>query len=413
MRRRGALVALVAAACGGPSPPAGPVISEAGPRSVLVMAREPVGTSAAVALVVPGSGWEDDGTRGAMHLAARAVVEDATGALAPLGARAAVACGRWAFVVTLVAPRETWREAAGVLVSALEGAAPSAAAVERARRVLAESLARDRANPAWQGRLAAGRALYGGEAGGGAWARPACGVAEALGLFDAAEVRRAAERLRPVRSMAVVGPSDSADVAAAEALARRVPGAGAGQLPVPGPPSPGRVYVERNTVTAWVSVAWPFGPGADPEAVGLVGALLEEAVGPAVSRPEVLHASSEVEVHGAGGALVVTAVVAPEWAAGVAAALEAEATRLAGGREHPGVVEAVARRWRGARLVELEAPEARAARMAVEVARGRIGEPWPRKESFTAGAVEEAAGALGEPARAVVGPRGARAAALP
>ena len=406
-----AVVVGVLSGCAGPPP------SEPAPPAGLdvVVAAEPGATTTAVALVVPGSAWEEAGTSGLTLLAARAVLEDAGPELAALGARANVTCGRWAFVVTVVAPEDSWRGASEVLTRWLRAGDPSPAAVDRARRGLASSLALDVANPAWQARLAAMRALYAPAGGESAWARPACGVVEALPLFDRALIGGAVTRLEEVAGAAVVGAVDSTTGPWLERLVgpvTRVAGRPAHGV-VPTPPSPGRVYVERNTVTAWLSVAWPFGRGTDPEAVRLVGALLEDAVGPALSRPDVLHAESEVLLHGDGGALIVTVVVTPDRAPEMAAALEAGVAELAAGAAHPAVVERVARRQRGIRLRELSAPEARAARLAVEGARGRSPAPWPSPESFTGAAAASAAGALGAPARAVVGPRAARGAVVP
>lgn len=409
-----ALVVLVG--CGGPPVGPGPAVE----RPAVAIVPEADATTVAVSLVVAGSGWEDDGTSGLTLLAGRSLLEEASPDLAPLGARAAVECGKWAFVFTLVSPPETWRQAAAVLTEVLAGADPSGGAVERARSSLAASLRLDRASPAWQSRLAAGRALYAPEGGETAWARPACGVLETLPLFDLPAVRRAASRFRPVRAAAILGAVEAAVAdSAAEWLFRdaapvaRV-GAGApAPLPSAGRPMPGRVYVERNTITAWVSLAWPFGSDTDQEAARVVGALLEDAVNPGVTRPDVLHVSKEVRPHGSGGALVVTAVVVPERAAPVALALESAAAAIAEGRIHPAVLERVVRRHRGDRLRGLAAPESRAARVALALASGRAVSPWPGESSFTAGSIEAAARALGAPARAVVGPRAARDAVVP
>lgn len=405
------LAALVAAGCGAPGP--GPSSPEAEPPAVVAVA-EPGATAVGIAVVVPGSGGEDGRTSGLTLLAAEALLEASAAELSALGARASVACGRWAFVFTLVAPPATWRAAAEVLARALARPEPSSAALERARATLTAALELERASPAWQSRLATGRALYGSgpvDAGGAGWSGPPCGVVETLGLFDLAAVRAAASRLGEIRSVAAVGSVDAADAAALAALFAPA-GAGA-PLPLPGPPSPGRVYVERNTVTAWVALAWPFGPGADPEAVGLLGAVLEETVRPGLSRPDILHVESEVERHGRGGALVVTVVARPEQALAVAFSLESELARVASGAGADPVLERVARRHRGERLRELAAPEARAARIAVARAAGESAGAWPAPGSWSPAAAREAARALGPAARAVVGPRAARAAAVP
>ncbi|MBW3553042.1 MAG: hypothetical protein KY466_06015 [Gemmatimonadetes bacterium] len=396
--------------CAGAGAPPAP---EVGAGAVIRVVPEAGATAVGVALAVPGSGWEDAGTSGLSMLAAHGVLEEVGGELRSLGARAEVACGRWAFVFRLVAPAETWRRAAAVLAQGLRRPGPSAAAVERARASLAAALSLDRGSPAWQSRLAVGRALYAPEGGESAWSRPGCGVTEALPLFDVAAVGEAAARLGRVGSVAAVGAVEGGDsVLLAELFGGRAPGVAS--FPLPLPPTPGRVYVERNTVTAWVAVAWPFGPGADPDAMRLLGVVLEDAFGPAVSRPDVLHTRSDVELHGGGGALVVTVVAVPDAAARVVSTLESAVSSMAAGKVTRSVVERVARRHRGERLRALVSPADRAARIALEGARGGAGAAgWVEPASFTVGAVRHAAGALGAPARAVVGPRASRGAVLP
>lgn len=409
-RRRVVLVMLpVAVACAGRATADG-VWEEAG---AVVVVPEGDATAVGLAVVVPGSGWEDAGSSGVTLLAAEALLAQAAPALSELGAEARVKCGRWAFTFELVAPGETWRDAAVVLRRTLTEGELSPRAVERARESLLTALRLDEANPAWQARLAARRALYASDRAESAWARPGCGVAETVAVFDVARVRMVAARFASAGGAAIVGAADALEGESPAAVLS--PLVGDAIFPHPGAPAAGRVYVERNTVTAWLSVAWPFGPGVDPDAMHLVGALLEGEAGPSVSRPEVLHAGSEVELHGAGGALVVTVVAAPAAAAGMARRLEAAARALAETGGHPAVIDAAARRERGRVLRWLGPPEARAARAATALARGahRDGGAWPSHASFTREAVRRAAGALGAPARAIVGPREATGAVVP
>lgn len=395
--------------CGAPSAPAVEAVAPVVAREAAVgVAPEPGGTAVAVALVLPGSGVEDGGTSGSTLLAARALVEEARPLLAGLGAESGVECGRWGLVLTLLAPPGEWRTAAALLAGVLERGEVSEPALEGARAEMGASLALDRASPAWQARLAAARAMYGSES---PWAVPACGVLEALPLFDRWVVEGEAARLGSVWAIAGTGALAESDTAYLAGLFR--PARATSALPVPAAPAPGRVYVERNTVTAWVTLSWPFGREADPDAVGLVGALLVDAVGPGVARRSVLHAESELDLHGRGGSLAVTLVVLPEEAEVLAEALEVELARLAGGRVDGSVLERVSRRHRGERLRALAAPEARAARMARALARGWPAVPWPHRSSTGAEAVREAAAGLGPPARSVVGPRAARGAAVP
>ena len=165
-------------------------------------------------------------------------------------------------------------------------------------------------------------------------------------------------------------------------------------------------------MTAWLAVAFPFGRDADIEAVRLLGAILEDVVAPGVDRPASFTAGHALERHGAGGALVVSAVTTPEAAAGFADRIEATATAIARVGVDEAVLERVARRHRGRRLRTLEAPETRAAAMALALALGRSSTEWPDLD-VDAHRVRQAAAGLGAPARSVVGPRAARAAVVP
>ncbi|NIP79172.1 MAG: hypothetical protein GWM90_08180, partial [Gemmatimonadetes bacterium] len=61
---------------------------------------------------------------------------------------------------------------------------------------------------------------------------------------------------------------------------------------------------ERNTVTAWVGLAFPF-DDVEGEALRLLGYRLREAIAPGPDRPGVLGVATEVERHPGGGALYV------------------------------------------------------------------------------------------------------------
>ncbi|MFW5952342.1 MAG: hypothetical protein ACOCVZ_09530, partial [Gemmatimonadota bacterium] len=181
-------------------------------------------------------------------------------------------------------------------------------------------------------------------------------------------------------------------------------------------------YVERNTVTAWLSQAFPFPASTDTEAVRVLGAVLADEFGPGLDRPEVFTSGYEVERHGSGGALILHLVLAPGAASAMAEEVEARVVEIARDGIHAGAWERVAERFRGERLLDLERPEARAAALARSLGdsagAGLAGQlapgGWPGRGWLpTPARVQAAAGALGFPARAVVGPRSARAAVSP
>lgn len=413
--RRGIPLLLLLVGCGAPPGPRDPVPATV-PRVAVV--ADSTATAVAAALVFPGSAWELPGMEGLTLLAAETLLEQARSPLASLGARANVACGAALFEFTLVAPPESWETALGVLLDALFRPDPGEAALETARRRLSRSLSLDLASPAWQGRLAARQALYGDSLAPSAWEGPPCGVPESLDLFGLDHVRAAAFRFAP--RMAVAALNGPLDVPHAVALLERwIPPAGRPPVPSPTRATAGRRYVERNTVTAWTAQAFPFGPDADEEGLRYLGALLEEAVGPDVARPDVYAMTYEIARHGGGGALIVHMITTPERAAAYADRVVERVGEVAGSAVPPAVWNRVARRQRGLRLQEREAPEARAAALAralmLEAGRrvGGSGDGWPELGAVTADRVRDAAVALGAPARAVIGPRTARSAVVP
>lgn len=405
-RIRGLAVALVAAVvgCGGPEAP-----TPAPPPAVAVI-EDAEATTLAVAVVAPGSAWELPGTEGLTILSAMTLLETMGPALEGLGARARVVCTPATFTFTLVAPRDAGAPALNTFLDGLFRPAPTEAALDRARSRLRASLAMDQASPAWQARLAVRRALHNDTLSSG-WLGPACGVPETLALFDTADIRAGAHRFAPRLAVAAaIAPSADGDAVRAQ-LEDRIR---AGRRPIPAPrtvTASGR-YVERNTVTARLGVAFPFDRDADIEAIRLLGAVLEDAIAPGVDRPESFTAEYEIERHGSGGALVLRAVTAPTRAADYADRVEALVARVASTGVAAPVFERVARRHRGERLLGLEAPEARAAELAGALAYGTVPRQWPEPR-IPSDRVRDAAAGLGAPARSVVGPRSARGAVEP
>jgi predicted Zn-dependent peptidase len=410
----GLLTALVAACAPGavmdepvPRPPTTATVVADGRIAFL---HDPGASAVVLALVFPGSGWELPGTEGLTLLTAETLLETARPELARLEATVAVYCDRAAFTVTLVSPVDRADDAIGLLVDALFEPRPTTAALDSARTRLRDVLSLDHANPAWQARLAARQALHGDGLAPSPWSGPACGVPEILPSFDLRHVRAGAYRFAPrMARAALIGPEGPR--ALHEHVRARLPrNDGPPPLPAPRHTGAARRYVERNTVTAWTSLAFPFGPDGDAAALRGLAALVEDAFGPSVERPDVFDIGHELERHGGGGALIVHVVTTPEAAAGYADAMEGWVSGLAVTGDG-GSWERLAARYRGERLLERERPETRAAAMAMALALGRDpGAGWPETE-LTSERVRAAAATLRRPARSVVGPRAARPAA--
>jgi predicted Zn-dependent peptidase len=428
-RRRTAFVAVLLAAgqglpaagcAGSPASPGGPALpggtastdpvdgrarpAEGNAPPVVIVPED--GPVVAAAVVVPGSSWELPGTEGLTLLTARTLLEQVRPRLDSLGARAGVQCGRAAFTFTLLAPADAWSTALRGLLDAVFRPDPTDDALQRARRSLRETLVLDRASPAWQARLAVRQALHGDAAPASAWSAPECGVPETLDLFDLADIRAGAHRFGPgAAAAALLGPVPSD----ADTLVRRyLPPGPVRPLEAPRGTRPGRRFVEQNTVTAWTALAFPFGPDADTEAIRLLGAVLESEVAPDPSRPWSYAVGSAIDRHGRGGVLIVHVVTETDSAARAARAVTARVAAVAQGAFPSAAFERSLRAHRGRRLLEGRRPERRAAAVALAAALG--GEPgtgWPAVWDLTEERLREAAGSLGEPARAVVGPASA------
>lgn len=376
----------------------------------VAVAPDADGTAVAVVLATPGSAWELPGTEGLTHLAARTLVAEMTPALERLDAVASVECAPAAFTFTLVAPPDTWTRALDVFMEGVLRPSPSPRALERARSSLIRALRLDGLSPSWQARLSARQALYGDTLDYDPWAGPPCGVWESLGRYDLAHVRAGAHRFdRERATVALTGPVDSDD-----ALTRLRTWVAASAPPIqvraPSTVRAGRRYVERNTVTAWTSVAFPFGPDGDVDAIRLLGELVEDAVGPGLDRREVYDAGFELERHGDGGALIVHVATEPGSAAAYGDRVVQRVSEIAVRGVPAAAFERAARRHVGHRLRRLSTPEARMAGVARDLALGArpAATGWPEPVGPDAGRVRNAAASLGEPAIAVVGPRSAR-----
>ncbi len=357
----------------------------------------------AVAIRVAGGSADDPAAQsGRTQLAALAALAAVQPALDSLGARAEAECGRTSAGFLLLAPPDTWENAARRFAAAVFAAAPGHDAIARARRQLARATRLENGNPTWQVRLVTRQALYGVD---DPWTRPRCGVPETIEQIpDSVITARAHAAFRPERAVAAVnGPIDvqEAEQVFAEWFSHsRAP------TPVrPRTPGDSTRVAERNTITVWLGLAFPVEGAADPEALRMLTFLLQDATRPGPDRPGLLGSSVEIENHGGQVVLFVYLVTEPD-AAHTWLRQVPELVRSYAGTILPeNTFRQHVRRFRGIRLRQLATPDARARRNADALF---FDTPLTRPDrvidTLTPERLRQAARALGPPAAGVVGP---------
>lgn len=396
----------------------GAVVALCTPTAVLAQSRiaileEPDAVAVGFAIVLNSGGpWELDTEAGLSQLAALAAIEQARPQLEAIGGRARVECRAAATVITLHLPAASWRLGALLLQDALFDQRISTDAVERARAELLRTL--EAQDPFTAGlRAALAEALFGEDP---RWARPPCGRPEAIRELSDADVHRIRDsRFRPERATAAIaGPIAAADARAV--LSRFVAEEDLPHL-VPSPATSdgaGRVHVSSSTVTTWVALAYPFDADADLEALRLLAFYVRESLAPTAARPDVYDVSTAIERHGDGGWLAISIVTAPESAPDREYEARALVRETAASMLPDARFDALIRRYRGARMLELATPESRALEAALDLFfERRARTNAPRIDDLTPGRLQRAAAALGAPASAVLGPLGSGRAGKP
>lgn len=372
----------------------------------LAVLDEPTSLAVGVAVVIgAGSAWEMRRETGLTYLAARSVIEELGPELAPYGGHAAVDCDRSGITFTLSLPADTWEAGTARFLRAIFERPPGPRAVERARHAIIRELTLTEESLSTEIRAALARAEYGTN---DRWARPPCGTASSIASLSAADVRRmSATRFTPYRATAAIaGPVG--DQAARALLGRFIPDS---ELPllVPAPTTEvsARAWrIERNTITTWIALGFPFERGADLEALQLLAFAIEREVGPAPNRPEIYDASVEIVQHGGGGTLMVFLATVPEQADRWVARVRSLVSELAESELERPSFEALRRRYAGHRLLGLESPEARARDAAMQLFfEERYSPAVERIASLSPASISAAAQALGAPAIVTLGPR--------
>jgi predicted Zn-dependent peptidase len=353
--RAAALAAAVTAAVAAAVP--------AGAQDRFVVRTEP-GTPvvALEVLVATGPADEPEGQAGVGYLAARSVLAPVLPALEAMGAHVEIHGHRDAVSFTVVAAPDVWREASRALLVALFRDPVDASAVTAQRREIAADLARRQVSPADEVARRVDAALYGP---GHPWSRPVVGTAESVARLTPAQVdAHLRAHFIPMRAVvAAVGPVDY-DAVATHLRLFLDPGPPHRATVAPARREAGPVRVQSNTITAWVAAAYPFGTDADVEALRMLAHLAVERVSFGALRPSVYDARAEVVRHGAGGEVRLQLVVPPTEAEVWAERLHGAVREFAREPLTEPVFAERLRRYGGARLLPLAAPEERARALA-------------------------------------------------
>lgn len=352
--------------------------------------------------IAVGPADEPAESAGLAHLTARAAALPIRPTLDSLGARLEVTSYKDAVAFGVTAAPEVWKEAVRtLLVSLFRDPADPAAVVSEREAIRGELLARA-SNPADALLREADAAVFGD---GHPWGRPTVGTAATLDGIGAAEVDGFLRTFFvPGRAVvAAVGPVD-ADEARAHLLASFPATEWRPPVTEPTQPAPSPVTRDYNSITSWVSASYPVPPTADAEALRLLADVVLERIGFAPNRHSVYNARAELIRRAGGGELRVQMVVPPAeaslWTERIQDAVEAFATPLP-----RAAFEQALRRFRGQRLLQLAAPEERAAADAEALlTTGHPADVAARLNGLSPQRLADAAAALPAPVVVVLGP---------
>jgi predicted Zn-dependent peptidase len=369
-----------------------------------VVVRTEAGTPvvALEVLLTTGPADEADGQAGISYLAARGVTAAIRPLLDSLGASLAIDVHKDAVSFTLISAPDVWRETSRALLVALFRDPVDSASVVAQRAEIAAELAAREASPADELVRHVDRALYGV---GHPWGRPAVGRAETVGRLTVAQVDNQLRRHFTAERAVVtaVGPVDREGVSAHMRLfmdpgpLRRTP---------VDPPAPAGapVRVQSNTITAWVSAVYPFDGDADVEALRMLAELAIERVSFGPLRPRVYDTRAEVVRHGAGGEVRLHVVVPPREAEAWGDRLQLALREFVIEPLPAAVFEDHLRRFRGARLLALSAPEARARALSQLALLGGPPDPVGDLAALTPARLHAAARSVSRPVVVILGP---------
>ena len=401
----GFLALLVGLAAG--TPEAGAAQASAGPVSapgwaaVLEVVPRPASPVIEVAIAVPvGSGLDPADRPGAGRVAAEAVIVELESLLGRgnLEGRVTIAPDRT--ILTFLLRPGQLDEFLAAFGEAAFGAGPRAQALESARRQRAEVLRFEVDSPVREVAVERRSLLYGV---GDNRNSPPEGTLESIEALDESQLQASRRSLfRPGDArVVVVGPAEPAP-----------PASGVTPDPIPaGTTSAGPAWtveerrpVSREVTNTWLSVAFPVPAELPRIAVLYVADRMSQDLNAQPPDPGLFNASVDVVEMPEGEVILVHAAVLPESAPGFESRILGLPGKLALARD-PAFFRFHRGRFRAARLVLEAAPEAAAARMAVELlTRGAILDFEDAVWTLDADEAADAAAALGPPRTLVFGP---------
>jgi predicted Zn-dependent peptidase len=354
-------------------------------------------------LLAVGPADEPEMQSGIAFLTARAVTAPLRTVLDSLGAHLEVQPRHDALAFTLTAAPEAWEDASRALLTALfRDPADSAATVRERDRIRVELEASEN-SPAAAAERETDAALYGDDH---PWARPVTGTSTSVATLTPSDVDVFLRRnFTPDRvTLAVVGPVD-----AMEAKGFLIGRLNAAPLDAPAPPptrpTEGPVRKEFASITAWVTAAYPFAQGADVEALRMLALVVADRFQFGPSSRQLYDARGEVVPHRGGGEVRFTLVVPPGEVDAWADRLRAAVASVADAPLAPGTFADRLRRYRGERLLSVDAPEDRARVLAQDLLLNgqRAAEP-ARVEGLSPERLQQAAKSLAAPVMVYLGP---------
>jgi predicted Zn-dependent peptidase len=356
---------------------------------------------AAQVLVAVGPAEEPEGQAGITYLTARAVTAPILGRLDSLAAHLSVEQHRDAVSFTVIAAPDSWEEATRTLLVALFRDPVDSLAVTRQRTALVAELRARESSPSDAIAREVDAAVHGSSH---PWGRSPVGTVRTMGRLGVRQVDAfLREGFTPDRAvLAVVGPVRSEAVRALELLLE--PGPLRAVRVEVGDPARRSVRRQYDAITAWVAASYAFGPDDDAEALRMLASLALDHVAFGLLRPQVYDARATLVRHADGGELRLQLVVPPAeveaWGRRVADAVEVYGREPMEARHFDDRL----RRYRGERLLELDAPEARAGLLARRALLGEGEGPLVDIESLTAERIRAAALSLAPPVLVFLGP---------
>jgi len=359
----------------------------------------PRGTVVSIVVRIPsGSADDQEGFGGTAWLLGHLLADRADEAAGP-GTSVAVQVSRGETLFTVLSLPGGWVDAWSHVESVIFGEAPEAVDVDRGRQALQHDLTFDQGSPVRNFEMEAARIIAPTSH---PWARPIRGTPQTLGNVSELSLRLfAGNYYQPhAATVSVVGPRSFVSPtpprpAGGERPARLEPAWSVGQ----------RFRLDQDITNSWIAVAWPVDPELPRTSLEFLVHLLAEQLDPAPPDPDRYSVDVRLEETPGGPVVVVEAAIFPEAADRWEARILDQAALLAREAMDDDFFGWRRRRFRTARLLTESRPEAKAARIAHDIARSGAArdlpmEIWDLESADLLGAAR----ALGEPRILRLGP---------